>query len=204
MEYSGNKECKGAIYLTNNENALGLYNWMSARYPTTLYRGRLELEQLYAMEPKLIVSYNYKYMISKDVIDFMQGNIINLHISYLPWNRGASPNIWSFIDDTPKGVTIHQISPECDAGKILYQKECFFCPEKETFETVYNQLHNEITELFKAHWEEIRDRRYKLYEQEGNGSSHTLDDLKRLREHVEFAWTDNIAAFLERYKMYEG
>lgn len=202
MEYYENVDRKGVLYLTNNENALELYNWLSIRCSTTLYQGKLEMEQLYKIRPEIIVSYNYKYLISKDVIEYMQGNIINLHISYLPWNRGASPNIWSFIDDTPKGVTIHQISPELDAGKILYQKEMFFCPEKETFETVYEQLNNEIVELFKVHWDEIRDGNYKLYEQKGAGSYHAFKDLKALKENIKFEWSDNIAAFLEKYKQY--
>lgn len=193
----------GVLFLTNNRNALSLYEWLAKRIQVELVSEKLCLQQLKTLKPELIVSYNYKYLISKDVIDFMQGNIINLHISYLPWNRGASPNIWSFIDDTPKGVTIHQVSPNYDEGKILFQKECFFCAEKETFETVYNQLHNEITELFKTHWEEIHDRNYTLYEQKGTGSYHTLNDLKKLREVVEFQWTDNIAAFLEKYKICE-
>ena len=187
------------LFLTNNPNTWELYDWINARCPAVLYTGRLDIKQLSDINPRLIVSYNYKYIIEKDLIDFMEGNIINLHISYLPWNRGASPNIWSFIDDTPKGVTIHQISPECDMGKILYQKECFFSPENETFATVYQKLHHEITELFKAHWEEIYDGNYCLYDQKGTGSFHTLRDLKELRKHTEFQWTDNIASFLEKY-----
>lgn len=203
MKQFENEKRKCVVFLTNNDNTFELYNWISKRHPTILYQDKLDLDKLYEMDPELIVSYNYKYMIGEDVIDYMQGNIINLHISYLPWNRGASPNIWSFIDDTPKGVTIHQISPKCDEGKILYQKESFFCPEKETFETVYTQLHEEITELFKTHWEEIRDKNYRLYEQKGNGSYHTMKDLKEINEHIEFQWNDNIAMFLEKYNSWK-
>ncbi|HUX61123.1 MAG TPA: formyltransferase family protein, partial [Ignavibacteriaceae bacterium] len=54
-----------------------------------------------------IVSYGYRNIIGKPVLDKFQGRAINLHISYLPWNRGADPNLWSFFDNTPKGVTIH-------------------------------------------------------------------------------------------------
>lgn len=191
------------VFLTNNRNTYELYNWIKDRHPVVLYDGKLNVKQISAIKPKLIVSYNYKFIIGKDVIDFMQGNMVNLHISYLPWNRGASPNIWSFIDETPKGITIHQISPECDMGKILFQKECFFSPEIETFESVYFKLNTEITELFKCHWEEIRDGNYKPYEQKGKGSCHTLGDLKKLREHIDFQWTDNIAEFLDKYKNLE-
>ena len=48
--------------------------------------------------------------------------IINLHIGYLPYNRGAHPNFWSFMDNTPTGVTIHEIDKNIDTGKIIYQK----------------------------------------------------------------------------------
>ena len=72
-----------------------------------------------------MVSYGYRKIVLADVIDKMAGEIINLHISYLPWNRGANPNFWSFIDDTPKGVTIHEMSADLDKGRILCQKELF-------------------------------------------------------------------------------
>jgi methionyl-tRNA formyltransferase len=54
-----------------------------------------------------IVSYGYRYMLRRPIIGTVPA--INLHISYLPWNRGADSNLWSWIDGTPKGVTIHDI-----------------------------------------------------------------------------------------------
>ena len=44
-------------------------------------------------------------------------------MSYLPWNRGADPNFWSILEDTPKGVTIHIMDESIDTGDILYQKD---------------------------------------------------------------------------------
>ncbi len=192
------------LFLTNNENAKDLYRWIKDRCPAVFGSERLNIQEIQNLHPRLVVSYNYKYIIGKEIIDFMQGNMINLHISYLPWNRGASPNIWSFIDNTPKGVTIHQISPECDRGKILYQKECFFCPEKETLESAYLKLNHEITELFKSHWQEIYDGSYRLYSQEGTGSYHSKKDLEELMKCVDFQWTDNIAVFLDKYRKNAG
>jgi len=51
------------------------------------------MELIWQLRPELIVSYNYKYIISSDIIYFMKGNIVNLNISLLPWNRGLDPNI---------------------------------------------------------------------------------------------------------------
>lgn len=46
---------------------------------------------------------------------------MNLHISYLPWNKGADPNFWSCIDGTPAGVTLHHIDAGVDTGDIIAQ-----------------------------------------------------------------------------------
>jgi methionyl-tRNA formyltransferase len=68
------------------------------------------------VNPDIIVSYNYKHILSEDIVD--EWYAINLHISYLPWNRGYYPNVFSFIDNTPKGVTIHKIDEGIDTGDI--------------------------------------------------------------------------------------
>ena len=119
------------IFLTNNHNTDCLYRWLEEKEG----KGKvirlsecISIELLKEMRPKYIISYNYIHMISKEIIDFMHGNIVNLHISLLPYNRGTSPNFFSFLDNTPKGVTIHQISEELDAGKIFCNKEIIeFC-----------------------------------------------------------------------------
>ncbi|MBQ3033656.1 MAG: hypothetical protein IJD28_04690 [Deferribacterales bacterium] len=61
-----------------------------------------------------IISFGYHYMVHKDIVKKFENKIINMHISYLPWNRGADPNLWSILENTPKGVTIHRL-----AGKAL-------------------------------------------------------------------------------------
>ncbi|MCD8568399.1 MAG: formyl transferase, partial [Geovibrio sp.] len=87
---------------------------------------RIDLPLIEEIKPDLIISYSYRYIIGEDVISAMNGGIINLHISYLPWNKGADPNIWSFLENTPKGVTIHKIDEGLDTGEILVQEELVF------------------------------------------------------------------------------
>lgn len=190
---------KKVLFLTNNDISLNLYDWLKERCREEIFRNRLTIQIINSIRPDLIISYNYRYIIPKDVIECMKGNIINLHISLLPWNRGASPNFWSSVEETPKGVTIHQINSGLDEGKLIYQKECLLDPEKETFETSYNKLNYEITELFKQNWDEIREGSFPLCEQIGEGSYHTMGDLNKLREKCPFQWSDNIADFIERY-----
>ena len=73
--------------------------------------------------------------------------IINLHLSYLPFNRGAHPNFWSFYENTPSGVSIHLIDAGIDSGPILFQKEIKFKNEI-TFIQTYNRLFIEMENLF--------------------------------------------------------
>jgi len=85
----------------------------------------------------LLVSYRYKYIIPPQVLaDFHPKFRLNLHISYLPWNKGADPNLWSFIDNTLKGVTIHSLDNGLDTGDIAFQKRMFFSPN-DTLATMF-------------------------------------------------------------------
>ncbi len=189
------------LFLTNNRNAIELFEWISKRCSAEIVSGRLSIDYLSGMSPDLVISYNYIYLVSKGCIDAVSGNIINMHISYLPWNRGFSPNIWSFIDDTPKGVTIHMLSEGLDEGDILYQKEMYFDPRRETFQSTYQVLNETIVGLLKTNWDGIISRDYKSFarRQCGSGSYHSISDLKKLRELHPFEWTDNIEGFLQRY-----
>ena len=78
-----------------------------------------------------VVSYGYSHIIKQDMIDKAKNPIINLYISYLPFNKGADPNFWSWLENTLKGVTIHQIDKGIDTGDILIQKEVKFKHEQE-------------------------------------------------------------------------
>ena len=64
----------------------------------------------------LIISFGYKRIIENELLKLAKIPILNLHASYLPYNRGSHPNFWSFVDNTPKGVTIHEIDKNRHAG----------------------------------------------------------------------------------------
>lgn len=187
------------LFLTNNKNTEALYTWLLDKCFIQVCHEKLEgIEQLRTLSPDIVISYNYRYIIQEDIIEYMKGKIYNLHTSYLPWNKGADANFWSFYEDTPKGVTIHQIDKGLDTGKILYQKQCILKPEEETFQTSYDKLHQMMDELFKEKWEEIKAGTYPLVEQKGEGSYHAKRELIELREKHPFDWSDNIAEYLRR------
>ena len=148
----------------------------SMGYSVLEHNDSIDTEFLERNSIDFAVSFRYRYIIKSETISFLQGNIINLHISYLPWNRGADPNLWSFLEDTPKGVTIHYIDPGIDTGDIIVQKEVFFDEEKETLATTYEFLNNTIIQLFNENCEAILNGRASKFRQKGHGTEHKIKD----------------------------
>lgn len=178
-----------------------IYGWLCQKGECVyLYSGKIYPEQLQLMNLKLVICYNYKYLINREVIQIVQGKIINLHISLLPWNRGSSPNFWSFIEDTPKGVTIHYIDENLDKGSILLKRKFVFEEENESFETTYKKLNDGIKELFYDNWDKIENGQLVGKEAEETGSYHRQEDLEHIRQKMDFTWDENIVDVKRRYK----
>lgn len=149
-----------------------------------------------------IISYGYRHIIHKQLIDAYEKKIINLHISYLPWNRGADPNFWSFFDNTPKGVSIHYISTGIDTGDILFQKEILFDNKSETLKSTYENLSKEIENLFMNKWEDILQGNFMLIKNnyQKQGSYHHSQDFKNYYKFLRNGWNTTIKE-IEEFKM---
>lgn len=127
---------------------------------------------------EFIISYGYRHIISQEIILFMKEKIINLHISLLPYNRGSDPNFWSFLENSPKGVTIHLIDSGIDKGDILVQKQIEIDAKNHTLKTSYDLLNTEIQNLFYDNWINIKNRKISPKRQNVGGSFHLKSDLQ--------------------------
>lgn len=168
----------GVVVLTNNINALSLFYWISEREKTYLISSRIDVKLIEKLHPKLVVSYNYVHIIPANIIELLPHRIINLHISFLPYNRGFAPNFWSFWENTKKGVTIHEIDEGLDTGAIISQKELFFDERKETLATSYDKLQEEIVKLFKENWQKILKGDYETFLPKIKGTYHSKKNLR--------------------------
>jgi len=79
-------------------------------------------EFLCELEIDVILSVNYLYVVEKDILTLPKLLSLNIHGSLLPKYRGRTPHIWAIINNEREtGVTVHEMVPECDAGRIAYQ-----------------------------------------------------------------------------------
>jgi methionyl-tRNA formyltransferase len=142
---------------------------------------RIDYDWLDDNEFDYIVSYRYRHIVPQRIVELYRNRIINLHISFLPWNKGADPNLWSFLEDTPKGVTIHYMDSGVDTGDILVQKEVFFDNNTETLKTTYESLNKEIVALFYTFWPLFVLGEVRSHVQPVGGSYHYAKDKEQYR-----------------------
>ena len=135
-----------------------------------------------------IVSYGYRHILKKEILDLLPGKAINLHVSFLPWNRGADPNFWSVVEDTPKGVSIHHLDEGVDTGDIIVQEEVEFDSDQDTLASSYEKLQTAIQKLFKQHWPDIKSGQCLQYKQVGEGSVHKVKDKEKLTHLLTDGW----------------
>jgi len=126
-----------------------------------------------------LVSYAYRHIIKPDVLNEMAGRNCNLHISLLPWNRGSDPNFWSWIDKTPKGVTIHEMDRGLDTGPIYCQQRLEL-NDNGTLRTTYDELSQAIERLFFLSWPLLRMSAITPTAQRSKGSYHRSSDKTAL------------------------
>ncbi len=128
-------------------------------------------------EADLLISYDWPKK-----IDLKGKPGINMHISLLPYNRGTDPNFWSWLDGTPKGVTIHWMDDGIDTGPIAVQKtvdEAFL--SKLDIRSSYEYLHYQIEMLFAEHFPKMLD--YKPQPQDASKATlHRKKDGKEVFE----------------------
>lgn len=124
-----------------------------------------------------VVCFGYGRLIKKDV--FSRVPCINIHGGFLPWNRGPNPNLWAWIDNTKKGVSIHYIDEGVDTGDLIAQKEIEFT-EPVTLQSAFDVTVNECKALFNQEWPNIRAGTAKRFKQSGTGSVYTFKSQEPL------------------------
>jgi len=147
-----------------------------------------------------IVSYGFKEIINKSIISLMKDSIINLHISYLPFNKGYFPNLWSHLEGTPSGVSIHIIDEGIDTGKVLLRKKIYFDTSIHSFSSSYFILKGEIENLFNSNWSRIRLNKIKGFIPFDKGTFHLKKEGLNFLKKINNDWDTNINEAIEVFK----
>ena len=146
-----------------------------------------------------ILSFGFRKIITENILKKIKKPIINIHLSYLPYNRGAHPNFWSFIENTPAGVSIHKIDKGIDTGDVIFRKKIYFnvrLNKFSTFKKTYKFLFLEAEKLFKKNFNKIYNKKYKKILNNYNGTFHYKKDLPKWIKN----WNINISLAKKKYQ----
>ncbi len=156
------------------------------------HTSKIDIDFIKTNNIEFIVSDRSRYLIKKDVVDYLPRKIVNLHPSFLPWNRGYHPNYWPIKEGTPYGVTLHFIDEGIDTGAIISQTRAFYS-EEDTLRTTYDRLRRLMVSLFEVCWSELRNEQ--MTEKPQNkyeGSLHYKKDFKGVFEKLPNGWDTKV------------
>jgi methionyl-tRNA formyltransferase len=132
------------------------------------------------LNPDIALSIFFDYILKPAFIDLFADGVINLHPSYLPYNRGQYPNVWSIVENTPAGVTLHYIDPGIDTGDIIAQQEVpvYF---DDTGRTLYQRLERACIQLFQTNWPLLMNGQLTRTPQNPEGGTyHRTKDVEKI------------------------
>lgn len=140
------------------------------------------IDRIAQLNAEMGVSVMFGYLLRSDFLGLLPKGCINLHAAYLPYNRGAYPNVWSIVDQTPAGVTLHYVDEGIDTGDIIRQKKVPVLGT-DTGETLYHKLEAAGLQLLRESWPDIRVGRIERTPQLcGSGTSHRAADTAQIDE----------------------
>ena len=129
------------------------------------------------------LSVFFGHILRSDFLHIFPGGVVNIHPSYLPYNKGAFSNVWSLVEGTPAGVTLHYIDDGVDTGNIIAQK---LVPviATDTGATLHRRLELACVELFKETWPLIAcgQQVQSSVQVPGAGTYHKVRDVEKLDE----------------------
>ncbi|MFC1904271.1 methionyl-tRNA formyltransferase [Chloroflexota bacterium] len=169
-------------FLGVNNAGKRIYDWLvnSGEDVRCLLMEKEELKQIESIKPDIIVSCGFRYIVTANIRQIPSMGCINIHSSYLPYNRGANPNVWSIIEDTPAGVSIHFMDDGIDTGPIIARRKIKI-NFSDNARDVYQKLEDTQVELFREVWEQIKQGSINPIEQQKDeGTFHTVKDFKEI------------------------
>lgn len=138
------------------------------------------LRAIETLKPDIGLSVFFGYILVPEFLDLFPFGVVNLHPAYLPYNKGAYPNVWSIVDRTPAGVTLHYVDAGIDTGDIIAQRQVPIEPV-DTGETLYRKLEIACVELFMDTWPLISaGQAPRIQQRPDEGTFHRTRDVQKI------------------------
>lgn len=144
------------------------------------FRDAGNIEKLRALDLDYIIGVHFSYIIPKQVLAIPKIGFLNLHPSYLPFNKGWHTPTWAILDKTIYGATLHFMSETLDGGDIIHQKR-LPVEMKDTANSLYQKVLQLERIVFKEALDDLVSLSPKRKKQNNSGTTHMKKDIKQKR-----------------------
>lgn len=173
------------IFLGINDAGMRIYNWLcecEGIDVIALLTNPDQFQLIQQTEPDLLVSAGFDHLVPSKILEIPDKGALNIHPSLLPHNRGKNPNVWSLVEGTPAGATVHYMDEQYDTGPIIAQREV-----NKNFPDDGKDLHKRLEDaqfdLFKDCWPDIvADNIEPKSQEKESGKYYSTEDFLKLCE----------------------
>jgi methionyl-tRNA formyltransferase len=155
---------KKCLFLGYKKNKTSLINFLKQKNYIVKNYQKIPSLKIFK-ENDFILLFGFRKIIPENIIKKLKKPIYNIHLSFLPFNRGAHPVLWSLINNTPFGVSIIEIDRGIDTGKIIFRKKININVNLKKYSTInkiYKYIFLKAEILFKKNFIKILKKQYKL------------------------------------------
>jgi methionyl-tRNA formyltransferase len=115
------------------------------------------------------------------VLELFPRGVVNVHPGYLPFNRGRNAQIWSIIDGSPVGATLHYMDDGVDTGPMVERLQVTVEPW-DTGESLRVKLEQVCVEVTRAGWAAVRSGKPTMAQDASEGTLHRVRDVDAIAE----------------------
>ena len=173
-----------AVFLGLNEAGEEVYEWLNSREDVEVLALLTEKEQLSLIKelrPDIVIASGFEHKVPEEIIEVPEKGVVNLHPSYLPFNRGSHPYIWPLIEDTPAGVTLHYMNESIDEGPIIDRMKIEKRPEDDS-RSLRQKLMIVQADILVENWERIKEGPETMEQRPDDGTTHYMKELDEISE----------------------
>jgi len=141
------------------------------------FRQPESIELLRQLDLDYIIGVHFPYIVPEEVLSIPRIGVLNLHPSYLPYNRGWHPASWPLLEETTAGATLHLMDTGVDTGDVIDQKRLNISPG-DTADILYKHLKRLELQLFQEAWPKLVSGSYQRQAQNpADGTTHKRREL---------------------------
>ncbi|MEY4579581.1 MAG: hypothetical protein RL701_4284 [Pseudomonadota bacterium] len=145
-------------------------------------QAKAHFEEIIApLAPHYLACFYFDYVLDDRFLKLPSVDTINVHPGYLPYNKGFYYYVWSVLDGTPAGVSVHRMNNVADAGALYAQAQVHVTPE-DTGDTLYAKHEDAAVALFRATLPSILEGTYRSHVQRHPGTRHKLGEMRQLQQ----------------------